>query len=90
MADPTREAARQETYRLRAEASSAYYLVRLLADPDKRWDLVHEAENVIELSRLITAGPKTERELQERSAAATNALEKVIDAANRLLQGPSA
>ncbi len=87
--DPTREAARQETYRLRAEASSAYYLVRLLADPDDDGELVREAENVIQLSRLISAGPMSEAELQERSTAVAKALENFIDAANRRLRTPS-
>lgn len=81
-----REAARQETYRLRAEASSAYYLVRLLSDPDQDVDLVREAKTVIDLSRLITARPMSEAELQERSTAATAALETFIDAANHRLR----
>jgi hypothetical protein len=56
-----REEARQETYRLRAETRSAYYLVRLLADPDADRELVRGAENVIELSRLITIHSKQRR-----------------------------
>jgi hypothetical protein len=81
-----RDEARQETYRLRAETRSAYYLVRLLADPDADRDLVRCAENVIKLSRLIIADTTTEQEMHERSRAANEALEMVVDAANRRLR----
>jgi hypothetical protein len=83
--DPDREEARQETYRLRAEAQSAYYLVRLLANPDTDADLVREAGNVIELLRLITAGPTSLEQVRARSNDATEALDKVVDRANRRL-----
>jgi hypothetical protein len=87
--NPKREEARQETYRLRAEARSAYYLVRLLADPDSDGDLIHDARDVIELARLITAGPTTLEEVHKRSEDATAALDKVIDRANRRLRDSS-
>ena len=83
--DPDREEARQETYRLRAEAQSAYYLVRLLANPDTDADLVREAENVIERLGLITSGPKSLEQVRARSKDATEALDKVVDRANRRL-----
>lgn len=80
-----REAVRQETYRLRTETQSAYYLVRLLASPDLDGDLVREAEDVIERSRLITAGPRSLDQVRQRSDEAAEALHKFIDKANRRL-----
>lgn len=80
-----REAVRQETYRLRAEAQSAYYLVRLLADPDIDGELVRDAEDVITRSQSITAESNMVSEARERSDEATEALRKFIDKANRRL-----
>jgi hypothetical protein len=85
-APEAREEARQESYRLRAETISAYYLVRLYADPDADQDLVRDAEDVIELSGHISADPETENEMDELYRAATNALEKVVDAASGRLR----
>jgi hypothetical protein len=84
--DPEREEARQETYRLRAETQSAYYRVRLLANPDTDTDLVREAEDVIERLRLITAGSTSMEQVRARSDNATEALDKVVDRANRRLR----
>ncbi len=89
VADSEREEARQETYRLRAETQSAYYLVRLLANPDTDNNLLREAENVIERSRRITAGPKTIKDLDKRRDEATTALDRVVDMANGRLRAPS-
>ena len=85
-APEAREEARQESYRLRAETISAYYLVRLYADADADQDLVRDAEDVIELSGHISADPETENEMDELYRAATNALEKVVDAASGRLR----
>ena len=86
-APEAREEARQESYRLRAETISAYYLVRLYADPDADQDLVRDAEDVIELSGHISADPETENEMDgQLYRAATNALEKVVDAASGRLR----
>lgn len=87
--NPKREEARQETYRLRTDARSAYYLIRLLADPERDEDLIHDAKNVIELARLITAGPTTLKEIHERNEDVSAALDKVIDKANRRLGNSS-
>ncbi|MFG1646238.1 hypothetical protein ACGFMK_38670 [Amycolatopsis sp. NPDC049252] len=81
----SREAVRQETYHLRAEAQSAYYLVRLLADPDVDGDLVRDAEEVISRSRSITADSNMMSEAVERSDEAAEALRTFIDRANRRL-----
>ncbi|HEX4248256.1 MAG TPA: hypothetical protein VH008_10345 [Pseudonocardia sp.] len=81
--------AKQETYRLRAEAWSAYYLVRLLAAPASDGELIRDAKAVIEHSRSITAKPTTMREVHQYNDAATEALDKVIEKANQRLQGAS-
>jgi galactokinase len=83
---PDREEARQETYRLRAEAQSAYYLIRLLSNPDTDADLVREAEDVIKRSRRITSEPHSLEETRRRSDEALDALGKVIDRANQRLR----
>jgi hypothetical protein len=81
-----REEESQETYRLRADAWSAYYLYILFADPQADRDLLQEAKYIIELLRQIVAAPNTAEELQERDRDATEALEKFMKAANRRLR----
>jgi hypothetical protein len=80
-----REAVRQETYHLRAEAQSAYYLVRLLADPDIDGELVRDADDVISRSQSITAESNMLSEVRARSDEAAEALREFIDKANRRL-----
>jgi hypothetical protein len=81
---PANKLARRPT--LRAETISAYYLVRLYADPDADQDLVRDAEDVIERSGHISADPETEDKMDELYRAATNTLEKVVDAASERLR----
>ena len=63
--------------------------MRLYADPDADQDLVRDAEDVIELSGHISADPETENEMDGFTRAATNALEKVVDAASGRLRATS-
>lgn len=81
-----REEARQECYRRRADARSALYRLRMLADPVTDRELVDRAAQVIRLSQEISSGPTTEADMHDRGQLAERALEKLIDAANRLLR----
>lgn len=78
-----REAARQDTYRLRSDAQSAYYRLRLRADPVADDDLLREAERIIELTRDIAAYTATETEMEERSAEARDELAAFVTAARQ-------
>lgn len=81
-----RELARQETYRLRAEAESKAHLVSLLSDQQRDRDLVRYANLVIHLCQQISAGTDTESDLRERDFRATKALEELIENASRRVQ----
>jgi hypothetical protein len=81
-----RELARQETYRLRAEAESKAHLVSLLSDQQNDRRLVTLAELVIELCHRISAGTGSESELHERKALAKAALQELIVEASQRVQ----
>lgn len=76
---------RMEAYRLRAEARSALFHVRLLVDPDSQGELVKHAESALELAKNASKASSVE-ELSKRGEDARLALERVIDLANRLLR----
>lgn len=85
-----REDARQETYRLRSDAWSAYYRLRLRADPHVLDDeFLSEAEGIIELTRQITAHTATEAEMAERSSLANKALKAFVDLAGQRIRNES-
>jgi hypothetical protein len=73
-----REDARQETYRLRSDASSAYYRLRLWADPRFDDDFLEEGERIVEITKNITTYTETEAEMEELSSTAKNALEAFV------------
>lgn len=84
--NPEREAARQETYRLRTEARTAYVRMRLLADRQVDGAMLQRAEECIDLCQLITAESRNAAELRERSDAVTQALDDVLNAASDRVQ----
>jgi hypothetical protein len=78
-----REDARQETYRLRSDASSAYYRLWLRSDPSVDDDFLLKAENIIEMTKGITAYTETEAEMEELSSKAKNELNAFVKAARK-------
>ena len=69
-----REEARQEMYRRRTETWTAYYRLRLRADPHMDEDLLRDAELVIKLLRRITAYTDVKSEMEQRSKEAEQAI----------------
>jgi hypothetical protein len=86
MPETEREPARQDTYRLRAEAESKMYLVSLLSDQEKDRDLVSGAVAVIEMCHQISARSVSEGELYERDRLAKESLDRLIEEASRRLR----
>lgn len=76
-----RELERQETYGRRTEAHSAYYKLKLFADPDNDRQMIEDAEAAIELVRSPEDAASL-RELEEASHHTRRAVDKVVDAAN--------
>ncbi|WP_131814271.1 hypothetical protein [Mycolicibacterium fortuitum] len=81
------ERARQETYRLRSEARSAYYRLWLIADPVRDVDLVQHADDAIEATQRISSASNSELEMHRYGDAAAKALANVVNEANRRLHG---
>lgn len=79
--DEEREPARQDVYRLRGEAWSAYYVLRLAAQPGRDDAVLGKAKDVIEQARLMSAGSETAEDLRSRSSAVTAALDDIVDGA---------
>jgi hypothetical protein len=82
--DAEREPARQDVFRLRGEAWSAYYVLRLAADEDRFNPVLEKAKQLIELARQISAETGTPDDLSSRSAAVSAALDAMVDDARRL------
>jgi hypothetical protein len=81
-----REPARQDTYRLRAEAESKMYLVSLLSDQEKDRDLVKGAKAVIKMCHQISEQSVSVADLHEHNQTAKEALDKLIEEASRRVQ----
>jgi hypothetical protein len=82
--DAERDPARQEVYRLRGEAWSAYYVLRLAADDDRFDPVLEKAKELIELARRVSAETDSAEDLASRSAAVSAALDAMVDDARRL------
>jgi hypothetical protein len=67
--------------RLRTAAWGAYYRLMVRADPGADDDLLGNAKRIIELSRRITAYTKTETEMEQRSSAVNEELDRFAKAA---------
>ncbi|WP_273732879.1 hypothetical protein [Mycolicibacterium septicum] len=88
--DESRGEARQLTYRLRTQTRSAYYLVRLLADPVTDHDVINAAQAVMDKAKMISVNTFNATDMQQRDADAANAIETFVDIVNRRLgQEPS-